>query len=160
MSNIIPILAQIDTRILIVLAVIAVVAFIVSIIKKAVKAGVVLLCAAVLFGAGVPAVQSIKENYGIKYDKVSETIYCKAAGSSFEISLKELKAAKKHSIVFEQGTTETKMNLYYERKDGTVVSEKGSNAIRMPNFMAEMLRKALDSAGLKYKVEQHTGVLG
>ena len=161
MSNFIPMLAQIDTRLLIVLAVICVVAFIASVVKKAIKAGILLFILAFVFGVGVPFVTNIQENYGVRYHKENEVIEVKVAGQVTSLNIKELKESQRYEITFIQGTSDTKLDLYYERKDGTAVSERGSNAIKIPNFMSKILQETLKSHGIKYKIEQHnTHVLG
>ena len=153
LQSLVPKLAQLDPRLLIVLAVIAVIFFIVSLVKKAVKAGKDLLIVALLFGGGVPMVNKIRENYGISYNKQTDTLELKMSGKSFSLPIEEIKNAKNYSIKLDRGGTTTKVSLYYERSDGTAVSERGDNAISIPNFMVDTVLKYLDKNDLEYTLE-------
>lgn len=153
-KNLIPVLAQIDTRLLLVLGGLAVIICIISIIKRAVKAGILLLLVALILGGSVPVVNNIKENYGMSYDKRNEVLTVKVAGNQIILPFKDIKDAKSYSIRMEEGSTTTKLHLFYQCKDGSAVSEQGSQAIEIPNFMMGVLKKYLDGQGLQYTTDR------
>lgn len=156
--NMIPTLLQLDPTVLKVLAVIMALLFIISLIKKAIKLGIFLLIVAMLFGCGVPALNNLRESYGMNYNQQTETVTVKVDGKEFSLPIKEIKASKDYSIKFEKGGSETKINLSYVRADGTGVSELGANAITIPNFMLSTVEQFLSDKGLKYTEEDASAV--
>ncbi|GHU92658.1 hypothetical protein FACS1894208_00200 [Clostridia bacterium] len=160
MANLVPVLSQIDSRLLIAIAVIAAVAFIWSLAKKAIKAAVVLLVIALLAGVGVPTISNLRENYGINYNKATGEVTFKINGNPQTLNLEEIKSAKNVNIMLKKGMSDTSIDLSYVKKSGTAVSETGSNAVKLPNYMADILAKYLDKAGITYRTIENTGALG
>jgi len=149
-KEMIPALSQIDTRLLLILAGLAAVLVVISLVKKAIKVGIFLLIVAVIFASGVPAINKLKESYNVSYSKLTETLTLRVAGKDFSVSIKEIKEAKNYSIKLERGGTNTKISLFYQRKDGTAVSERG---VEIPNFMMDVVTKYFDGSGLQYTTD-------
>jgi hypothetical protein len=158
-SNFLPWLATLDSRILIGLGVVFAAGLVWSLIKKAVKVAVTLgiLIAAVVFA--VPALKNLQENYGVSYDARVNAITFRVSGQETTINFTEIKEARRYDIRFEEGIMNTTVQLYYERGDGTAVSDRGANAIKLPNFMADILRRYLRSEGIEYDKQQVDGVV-
>lgn len=155
-SSLIPTLLQLDPRLLRVLAVIMGVLFLISLFKKVFKLGIVLLIAAVLFGVGAPALNRLRENYDMNYNKQTEVLTIKVSGKDFVLPIKDIKAAKEYLIKFEKGVSDTKVNLSYLKESGLGVSETGNEAVTIPNFMLTAVEKFLSTNDLKYIEEAVT----
>lgn len=160
-DKLVPVLSQVNPTVLMVLAVIAVILFIVSLIKRAVKVGIYMLILALLLGGGIPTVNKIKESYDIKYDKVSTVLTIKIAGKENTLPMKEILADKNYDISMEKTAKSTKLSVTYKQKDGTVVSiGRNNDAIAIPNFMAEAVKKFFDNNKVKYSYRENTDPLG
>jgi hypothetical protein len=151
-----PAIMQIDRRVLIVIAVIAAVAFIWSLAKRAVKGAVIFAVVAVVAGVGVSLVAGLQANNGVSYNKATRTLTCKVNGETMTFDFNEIEASKNVNIVFEKGMTSTDIHISYEKPDGMMVSERGSSAFQVPNFMAEIIKARLDKAGMKYGIIKKT----
>lgn len=152
----IPMLTQLDPKVLIGIAVVSCVLFVISLIKKAFKVAVTLLIVSLLFGAGVPSLNQLKENYNIHYSQQTEELSIKVAGKNFVIPVKEMRESRDYSIVVTRGTKSTKIGMTYTTKDGRVLSAVGSDALELPNFMLDYVLKYLDNNGLKYTEESNS----
>ena len=160
MSSFIPMLARIDTRILAAVGVIAFIFIVWNLMKKSFKFAVIFGAVALFAGIGISTINGIRENYGVSYNKAEETLSFKVAGEVSVISIKEIRNAGDYIITFKQGTSDTDINISYLRKNCTNVSEQVNNAIKIPNFMTDILRDFFDSAGITYETLLNNSIFG
>lgn len=161
LNNLVPVISQVNPKVLMVLAIIAVVLFILSLIKRAVKVGIYMLILAVLLGGGIPTVNKIKESYDINYDKATTVLTIKVAGKEQTLSMREILADKDYEIVLEKTHKNTKLGVTYKQKDGRVISiGKNNDAIEVPNFMAEVVKKFFDNNKVRYVYRENLDPLG
>jgi hypothetical protein len=156
LDNVMPEIMQIDRRVLIGIVVVAMILLVWSLVKRAVKTAAVFACLVVIAGVSVPVVARLQANNSVKYDKNENALVCKAGGEIMTFDLDEIKSSKNVSIVFEKNMTNTDIHLSYEKPDGLMVAETGSSAFRIPNYMAEVVKKYLDKVGLKYSIVTKT----